>query len=120
MKIDNHTCKIFNVLDLSLISNINQLNQLKQKGIRFFKIQPNSKTFQWAFFAGNLTENTTSMAISLAMFVPAVLGVLYIMIWQTYILRIEVVLSCVQLSMQGLQLIFAVICTISFYGGGSF
>ena len=60
------------------------------------------------------------MAISLAMFVPAVLGVLYIMIWQTYILRIEVVLSCVQLSMQGLQLIFAVICTISFYGGGSF
>ena len=55
------------------------------------------------------------MAISLAMFVPAVLGVLYIMIWQTYILRIEVVLSCVQLSMQGLQLIFAVICTISFW-----
>ena len=36
---------------------------------------------------------------------------------KAYILRLEMVLCSVQLGIQGLQLIFSLICLISFYGG---
>lgn len=83
----------------------------------------------------NLTENIGGMGICIALFVPGILGVLYFLIWQVinkfchkmkykahlhfqaYILRLELVLCSVQLTVQGLQLIFSLICMISFYGG---
>lgn len=87
----------------------------------------------------NLTENTKVMAMSVVLLIPGVLGIIYFLIWQvitfsyrkapvestttvgflfqTYILRIEMILCCVQLTIQGLEFIFAMICIISFYGG---
>jgi hypothetical protein len=37
-------------------------------------------------------------------------------LFQTYILRLEVVLCGVQLAIQGLEFVFSFICLISFYG----
>ena len=37
--------------------------------------------------------------------------------FQAYILRLELIMCAVQLTVQGLQLIFSLICLISFYGG---
>merc|ERR1712062_902862 len=58
-----------------------------------------------------------SIRLFVALYVPGILGVLYFLIWQAYILRIELILCGIQLTMQGLELIFSLICLISFYGG---
>jgi len=65
----------------------------------------------------NLTEDTTFMAISILLFIPGMLGIIYFLLWQTYVLRIEMIFCGVQLTIQGLQLLFSMICIISFYGG---
>merc|ERR1711972_905400 len=48
---------------------------------------------------GNLTESPGSVGVSLALVVPSVLGVLYLLLWQSYVLRLEVVTSSIQLAM---------------------
>lgn len=67
---------------------------------------------------GNLTENVSSIAISLVLFVPAVLICLYVLVFQSYVLRLEVILSSIYLTIQGLQLIFSLVCVATFYRGG--
>lgn len=93
----------------------------------------------FAGWKGNLTENVGSMILSLALIIPGILGVVYFLVWQvgsvftkwfsdikpekyvyslffqTYILRVELILCGVQLTIQGLQLIFSFICLITFY-----
>ena len=84
---------------------------------------------------GNLTESKASIGISLVLIVPAVLSSVYILAFQSYVLRfmdnfmlehyqsflfsrLEVILSSIYLSIQGLQLIFGLICAATFYKGG--
>lgn len=56
---------------------------------------------------GNLTERSFPVLISIVLTVPSVLGVVYFLIWQTYVLRLEMILCIIQLSLHGLELIFA-------------
>ena len=82
----------------------------------------------------NLTENVGGMGLCVGLYIPGILGVLYFLVWQVwkvniynfksyqlslqaYILRIELILCGIQLTIQGLQMIFSLICLISFYGG---
>ena len=65
----------------------------------------------------NLTENVGGMGLCVGLYVPGILGVLYFLVWQAYVLRIELIMCAMQLTVQSLQLVFSLICLISFYGG---
>jgi len=67
---------------------------------------------------GNLLENTSSIIVSLALLIPSVLSVVYILAFQSYVLRLETILCCVQLAIQGLQLVFGLVCAATFSRGG--
>ncbi|XP_041354806.1 transmembrane protein 216-like [Gigantopelta aegis] len=63
---------------------------------------------------GNLTENALSVISCLLFTLPALFGTLFILLWQTYVLRIEVILAAIQLAFIGLELIFSIIACITF------
>jgi transmembrane protein 216 len=69
---------------------------------------------------GNLTERGLPVLVSIGLTVPSILGVVYFLIWQTYVLRLEVVLCAIQLTLQGLELIFALLCLTYFYKSGTY
>ena len=46
--------------------------------------------------------------------IAAIFGILYWLLWQTYVLRAEVILCAIELTFMGLELIFAIIATITF------
>ncbi|PSN39924.1 Transmembrane protein 216 [Blattella germanica] len=69
---------------------------------------------------GNLTERSFSVLMSIALTVPSVFGVLYFLIWQTYVLRLEVVLCAIQLTLQGFELALALLCLVTFYKSGTY
>jgi transmembrane protein 216 len=69
---------------------------------------------------GNLTERVLPVLVSIGLTIPSILGVVYFLIWQTYVLRLEVVLCSIQLTLQGLELTFALLCVISFYKSGTY
>lgn len=64
---------------------------------------------------GNLTESKGSIGVSLVLIVPAVLSCVYLLVFQSYVLRLEVILSSIYLTIQGLQLIFGLVCAATFY-----
>jgi len=63
---------------------------------------------------GNLTESAGSVGVSLALVIPSVLGVLYLLLWQSYVLRLEVVVSSIQLAVVAGQGIFGVVSLLAF------
>lgn len=63
---------------------------------------------------GNLTERSTSVLLSILLTVPSSLSAFYFLLWQTYVLRLDVVLSAVQLLFQALQTLFAVFSIAAF------
>merc|ERR1711976_1103046 len=67
---------------------------------------------------GNLTESLSSIGISMLLFVPAVLSCVYVLVFQSYVLRLEVILSSIYLTIQGLQFVFGLVCVATFYKGG--
>jgi transmembrane protein 216 len=69
---------------------------------------------------GNLTERGLPVLVSIGLTLPSILGAVYFLIWQTYVLRLEVVLCAIQLTLQGLELIFALLCLASFYRAGTY
>ncbi|PNF23604.1 hypothetical protein B7P43_G04944 [Cryptotermes secundus] len=69
---------------------------------------------------GNLTERGLAVLVSIGLTVPSIFGVLYFLIWQTYVLRLEVVLCAIQLILQGLEVGFALLCLLSFYKSGAY
>jgi len=46
--------------------------------------------------------------------VPAALAVCYFLLWQTYVLRLEVVLAGTQLAFMGVETVYAVACMVAF------
>jgi len=64
---------------------------------------------------GNLTERSFVVLVSIGLTIPSMCGVLYFLLWQTYVLRLEVVLCAIQLTLQGLQVITALLCLAKFY-----
>lgn len=63
---------------------------------------------------GNLTEALVPLILSTVLTGPAILGVLYLLLWQTYVLWLELVFCYIQLVLQGLQ------CILSFVSIGTF
>ncbi|KAJ8315020.1 hypothetical protein KUTeg_007170 [Tegillarca granosa] len=68
------------------------------------------------FFAqkGNLTERIPGVVVSILLSIPAILGAIFLLLWQTYVLRIDVILAAIQLAFLGLELIFGIISIITF------
>ncbi|XP_002126879.2 transmembrane protein 216-like [Ciona intestinalis] len=63
---------------------------------------------------GNLTEHVMASAISLASLLPSIGLTLYFLLWQTYVLRVDVVLCGVLLALHGLELLFLFIAVCTF------
>ncbi|KAH9379779.1 hypothetical protein HPB48_020421 [Haemaphysalis longicornis] len=57
---------------------------------------------------GNLTERSPCLVLSLVLTVPAVLGAVYFLVWQTYVLRLDLVLAAGQVALQALQTLLAI------------
>ncbi|KAL5010936.1 hypothetical protein ScPMuIL_013241 [Solemya velum] len=68
------------------------------------------------FFArkGNLTERIVGVVISILLSIPSLLGVLFLLLWQTYVLRVDVILASIQIAFIGLELVFGIISIITF------
>lgn len=63
---------------------------------------------------GNLTERIVGVLVSIVLSIPAVVGALYLILWQTYVLRIDVILAAIQVVLIGLELVFGIISMITF------
>lgn len=63
---------------------------------------------------GNLAERIGTVITALVMLLPASLGVLYLMLWQTYVIRVEFLLCSVQQALYALQLILSLVAIIGF------
>ncbi|XP_018914329.1 transmembrane protein 216-like [Bemisia tabaci] len=74
------------------------------------------------FFAhkGNLTEKCSTLFFSVILLVPSTFGVLYFLYWQTYILRLEVMLCYIQLCLLAVEFILSLVSLSSFFKNISF
>ena len=67
-----------------------------------------------AGYKGNLTEHVLIVAMSLIFTVTSFFGFLYLLLWQTYVLRADVILNSIQIAFICLEIIFSIICIIVF------
>ncbi|KAM9373004.1 transmembrane protein 80 [Phaethornis superciliosus] len=63
---------------------------------------------------GNLTEEEVPLGLSLALTVGSVALSLYFLVWQTYVLRADVILNAALLLTYGLQAVLTVIAIAAF------
>ena len=63
---------------------------------------------------GNLTERMVAVIWSLLLSIVSLMGAVYLILWQTYVLRVEVVLCAVQLGFIALEMVFGFISAITF------
>ncbi|XP_017883095.1 transmembrane protein 216-like [Ceratina calcarata] len=64
---------------------------------------------------GNLTEHGLPIFIGVILTVPSSLATLYFLIWQNYVLRLEVILCSIQLVLLASELIISILCLIAIY-----
>ncbi|GLV44045.1 uncharacterized protein CBL_12659 [Carabus blaptoides fortunei] len=69
---------------------------------------------------GNLTENNIPVIFSILLTIPSAIGVLYCLLWQTYVLRLEWILCTIELGLQAAELIFAIVSLLPFYKSTSY
>jgi len=67
-----------------------------------------------AGYKGNLTEHVLIMVLCLVFTVTSFFGFLYLLLWQTYVLRADVILNSIQITFIGLEVIFGIVCIIMF------
>ncbi|KAF7245515.1 Transmembrane protein 80 [Varanus komodoensis] len=63
---------------------------------------------------GNLTEEEAPLGVSLVITVGSVVLTVYFLVWQTYILRADVVINVMMLVMYGLEGILQIIAIAAF------
>lgn len=63
---------------------------------------------------GNLTERQVPIIACLILTVPCVVAAVYVLLWQTYVLRIEIILSSIMFVFQGLEILCCNILAIGF------
>jgi transmembrane protein 216 len=63
---------------------------------------------------GNLTERSLAVAICLVFSLVGALGAIYYLLWQTYVLRCEVILVAIQLVFIGFEVIFSIVSMVTF------
>ena len=54
------------------------------------------------------------MAMSVIFTVTSFFGFLYLLLWQTYVLRADVILNSIEIAFIGLEVIFSIVCIIVF------
>ncbi|CAL1687397.1 unnamed protein product [Lasius platythorax] len=64
---------------------------------------------------GNLTERGLPIVIGIFLTVPSSLATLYFLLWQYYVLRLEVILCSIQLVLLASEVVIAVMCLIAIY-----
>lgn len=65
-------------------------------------------------YKGNLAEHTLSLVLSLVLGIPVLFIDLFVLLWQTYVLRIEAILVGIALVLLGLEMIFSVASILTF------
>ncbi|XP_075248163.1 transmembrane protein 216-like [Convolutriloba macropyga] len=75
-------------------------------GVEFFRIYLGKR--------GNLTERKLPVLISILLGVASIICMLYFILWQTYVLRFEVIICSLQLGFIGFEIIFSIIAFIAF------
>jgi len=68
----------------------------------------------FAGYKGNLTEHVLALIMSLIFTITSLFGFLYLLLWQTYVLRADVILNSVEIAFIGLEVIFGIVCVIKF------
>ena len=63
---------------------------------------------------GNLAERIGTLATAIVMLVATCLGLVYLMLWQTYVIRIEFLLCSVQQAIYALQLLLTIVAIVIF------
>ncbi|XP_072045648.1 transmembrane protein 216-like [Amphiura filiformis] len=69
---------------------------------------------------GNLTEKLMHVGVSLALTLATLIGALYLILWQTYVLRAELILSVILLAFLALETVFSIITIVTFARAESF
>lgn len=54
------------------------------------------------------------MIVSILLSIPALLGGIFYLYWQTYVTRADVILAAIQLAFIGFELIFGIVSMITF------
>nr|CAH7761201.1 unnamed protein product [Callosobruchus chinensis] len=62
---------------------------------------------------GNLTEKKWPVIVALLLTVPSLLGVVYLMVWQSEILRFEYIICALQLGFCTAEIVTGVLCLFS-------
>lgn len=65
-------------------------------------------------YKGNLAEHTKALVFSLVLGIPVLFIELFILLWQTYVLRIEVILVGIGLAFLGLEFILSIAAILTF------
>lgn len=65
-------------------------------------------------YKGNLAERILSLGLSLLLAIPVLFIDLFILLWQTYVLRLEAILVCLALVLLGIEVIFTIATMITF------
>jgi len=63
---------------------------------------------------GNLTERVTASVLSLLLILAVFVGVLYLLLLQTYVLWLEAVLIFIEMTFLAFELVFAFIAVVTF------
>lgn len=64
---------------------------------------------------GNLTRKETSIIVSILLTIPSGLGFLYILLWQSYVLRLEFIVCSIQIVLLVVEFISSILCFTSFF-----
>lgn len=64
---------------------------------------------------GNLTERGLPILIGIALTVPSSIATLYFLLWQYYVLRLELILCSIQLALLASEMIISILCLIAIY-----
>lgn len=63
---------------------------------------------------GNLCEHTLASCLSLLVLVPCVALAVYVLLLQTFVLRLEFILAAILLVFYGLELLLGLACLMTF------
>lgn len=64
---------------------------------------------------GNLTERRLPILIGIVLTVPSSLATLYFLLWQYYVLRLELILCGIQLALLVSEMVISVVCLVAIY-----
>lgn len=64
---------------------------------------------------GNLTERGLPIVLGIVLTIPSSLATLYFLLWQTHVLRLEMILCSIQLVLLASEVVIAILCLVSIY-----